>query len=316
MRPNEGPKRPPTKPAAGKKRPTTAREPSPLFDEARQLRLKKSFAQHFLVDQAVHQRIVDLMTPEPKAVLEIGPGAGFLTQAMLGQGFNVTGVEIERDAIAYLSQKFANRPHFALVASDFLKYDVASFPADTFQVVGNLPYNLSTPILFHLVGELACPHDALRERISQMVLMVQWEVGQRLAAQAGTPGYNALSIATQWGYHVELGFKIPPKAFYPPPKVDSAVVRLTPRTAPPADVHDLKLLGQLVQGVFRYRRKTIANGLKHSGLIAPDAIASALEHAGIAPTERPERLDIQAFTSLANHLADCRKADKSPDATV
>lgn len=277
--------------------------PNRLLAEARHLRLKKRFAQHFLIDEAVLDRIVATVDPQAdETILEIGPGSGFLTEKLLSRSPSVIAVELERHIAGYLRRKFETAPNLQIVESDILKFDFNAMEAPTFKVVGNLPYNISAPILFMLAGELDRPDHPLRRRIEKATLMVQREVGERICASPGSKAFNALSVSIQYWFETELNFTVPSKAFYPPPKVESAVVTLTPRKEPLVPVKDLAIFARLVKAAFGQRRKTLKNAL--SAFAEPpvlDKILTSVEAAhGPVRGLRAEALSIEAMGALAD----------------
>ena len=212
---------------------------------------RKRFGQHFLADQAVIEAIVDVIDPKPgQALVEIGPGLGAMTNPLVERCERLTVVELDRD----LAARLRKRNELNVIESDVLKVDFAGVAAQAGQklrVVGNLPYNISTPILFHLlehVGHVVDQH-----------FMLQKEVVDRMAASPGNKDYGRLSVMLQWRYDIESVLDVPPEAFDPPPRVDSAVVRMQP--LPLAVGVDAKLLGELVTVAFSQRRKLLRNTL-------------------------------------------------------
>lgn len=253
---------------------------------------RKRFGQNFLQDANVIRRIVSCITPaRGQVVLEVGPGQGALTQPLLDSGAHIVAVEIDRDLAAALRERHASTPHFTLREMDALQLDLGVVAAEVgtsqFRVVGNLPYNISTPLLFHLLQQ--------RQYITDMHFMLQKEVVQRLAAEPGGKDYGRLSVMAQYYCHVSLLFDVPPGSFFPPPKVMSAIVRLQPRT-PATLAKDEQLLSTLVNTAFQQRRKTLRNTLK---TIASEAQILA---ANIKPDARAETLSVSDFVHLANIL--------------
>lgn len=272
-----------------------------LRESARHLRLKKRFSQNFLVDESVLNRIVDCVDPSPADhVVEIGAGAGFLTERLLPRAGYLTAVELERRMVAYLTEKFQGVPGLTLVAEDILRFNFDTIAAPSFKVVGNLPYAITSKILFRLAGELEQTDYPLRQRIESCVLMVQKEVGERIAAEPGTKAYNALSIGLQFWFETRLAFVVPANAFYPAPKVTSAVVVLTPRAQPAASVQDLRLFSRLVHAAFSHRRKTLWNSLKSASFGNPDHVEAALTAVGLDKVCRADTLSIQTFADLSH----------------
>jgi 16S rRNA (adenine1518-N6/adenine1519-N6)-dimethyltransferase len=252
---------------------------------------KKRFGQHFLHDRGVVQRILDAFDPQPgETLVEIGPGPGALTRPLLERSAPLHVVELDRDLAARLRSDF---PAGKLVVheADALKFDFCALTptGGKLRVIGNLPYNISTPLLFHLLDQSTCIQD--------MLFMLQKEVVDRLAAAPGGKDYGRLSVMIQWQLLVEKLFDVPPGAFTPPPKVDSSVVRLVPHSVPPVQVRDAEVFAQVVRAAFAQRRKTLRNNLK--GLLTTDR----LESLGIDPQRRAETLTLAEFAELANALS-------------
>jgi 16S rRNA (adenine1518-N6/adenine1519-N6)-dimethyltransferase len=254
---------------------------------------RKALGQHFLVDRNIVHKIVRLAQLQPgETVLEIGPGRGILTEALLDFSGAVIAIEVDSSLYAHLRDKFAKRSGLKLIEGDALDFDYACLP-ESYLVVANLPYYLSTPLLFRLLKEGA--------RISRMVLMLQAEVAGRLAASPGGKEYGVLSIAAQFRSEVRLAFKVSATCFQPPPRVDSAVVVLTPLLLPRVCVENEGFFFKVVRAGFAHRRKSLANSLRDEGF-NPEMTRAALTEAGIDGTRRAETLSIQEFGTLANHL--------------
>jgi 16S rRNA (adenine1518-N6/adenine1519-N6)-dimethyltransferase len=212
---------------------------------------RKRFGQHFLVDPGVIDRIVAAVSPRPgEALVEIGPGLGAITQPLLERAGRLVVIELDRD----LAARLRGRPGLEVLEADVLQVDFASLAERAgrpLRLVGNLPYNISSPILFHLLPVAA--------RVVDQHLMLQKEVAQRLSAAPGGREYGRLTVMLQWRYEIETLFDVPPDAFDPPPKVQSAVLRMEPRKAPAAV--DPALLGELVRVAFSQRRKLLRHTL-------------------------------------------------------
>ena len=212
---------------------------------------RKRFGQHFLTDGAIIDAIVDAIAPEPgQALVEIGPGLGAMTDPLVARCHKLTVIELDRD----LAQRLRKRPELDVIESDVLQVDFAALSlarGQQLRVVGNLPYNISTPILFHLL-------DASEHVIDQH-FMLQKEVVDRMAAAPGSKDYGRLSVMLQWRYAIESVLDVPPESFDPPPRVDSAVVRMRP--VPPVPGVDAALLGEMVRVAFSQRRKLLRNTL-------------------------------------------------------
>lgn len=252
-------------------------------------RARKRFGQHFLHDEAVVDRILDSLDLESGlTVIEIGPGRGALTVPLLQRLPALHVIEIDRDLAADLQARYGADGRLTVHCVDALKFDFCGAASGRLLVVGNLPYNISTPLLFHLLDHLQC--------IAQMVFMLQREVARRLCAEPGGRDYGRLSVMIQSRCAVQSLFNVPPGAFTPPPRVESSVVRLTPAAAIPAIV-DRGVFDSIVRTAFSHRRKTLRNALK--GVI-DEALLAEL---GIPAQNRPEDLPVSAYAALANAKA-------------
>ena len=250
---------------------------------------RKRFGQNFQTDHGVIGRIADAIAPTEKDhLVEIGPGQGALTEMLAPVGCRLDVVELDRDLVAGLLAAFSIYDRFKLHSADALKFDFASLVEDgkPLRVVGNLPYNISTPLIFKLLENAAIIQD--------MHFMLQLEVVERLAAQPGSKAWGRLGIMAQYQCQVEHLFDVPPSAFNPSPKVQSAIVRLTPRQQAHWEDCQEDQLRQVVQAAFAQRRKTLRNNLK--GLIDGEA----LESLGIDPGCRAETLELSQFIEIAN----------------
>ncbi len=277
--------------------------PNPLYEEARRLRLKKRFSQNFLTNPGVLDRIADLMQMAPgETLVEIGPGAGFLTERLLPKAEKLIAVELDRRMCQYLAAKFPSEknPQLQLVQHDILSFNFDEVPAPRFKVVGNLPYAITSKIMFLLAGELEQRDYPLRHRIQQLTVMVQKEVAERITAVPGQRAYNPLSIALQFWFEPRLDFIVPSNNFYPAPKVESAVITLIPRSDPAAVVHDMALFGRLVRTAFSQKRKTVRNALIGGNFATPEIIDQIFESTGISSGLRAEAISVQSFGELSN----------------
>ncbi len=255
--------------------------------------VRAAFGQHFLIDKNIVRKIVRLAQLQPgETVLEIGPGRGILTEALLEASRLVVAIELDAALCVHLRETIGARPNFQLIEGDALAFDYAQVPSP-FLVVANLPYYVSTPLLFRLLEQ--------RRRIDRLVLMLQEEVAVRLAAAPGGKEYGALSIATQLWCDVRVSFKVPASCFRPKPKVGSAVVALMPLAQPKVAVRDEKMFFKVVRGGFAHRRKALLNSLRDEGFEAAPT-AAALKKAGIDPRRRAETLSLAEFASLADAL--------------
>jgi 16S rRNA (adenine1518-N6/adenine1519-N6)-dimethyltransferase len=251
---------------------------------------RKRFGQHFLHDQGILRKIVQAIAPERgDNVVEIGPGEGALTLPLLRELGHMTVIELDRDLVPRLRAAAEGVGTLQIVNADVLTVDFSALAKGVpLRVVGNLPYNISSPILFHCIEHI----DAIRD----MHFMLQKEVVDRMAAKPGSKVYGRLSVMLQLVCRVDPLLSVPPGAFRPPPKVDSAVVRLTPRIPSERTFEDFALVERIVKAAFGQRRKTLSNAL--GDLAGADAIRAA----GIDPRTRAEQLEPAAFVRLAETI--------------
>ena len=254
-------------------------------------RPRKRFGQNFLHDPLVIQRIVQVINPMPgQRLVEIGPGQGAITLPLLRACRQLEVVELDRDLIQPLAEKTATAGELVIHQQDALRFDFRSLAkGEKLRTVGNLPYNISTPLLFHLIAQ----SDAIQD----MHFMLQKEVVDRMAAAPGSGDYGRLSVMVQYHCRVEPLFRVGPGAFKPAPKVDSAFVRLIPWPEPPFPVKNTGDLTVLVRQAFSQRRKTLRNALK--SLLSEQDIRAT----GTDPSARPETISVEQFVALANQLA-------------
>lgn len=249
---------------------------------------KKRFGQNFLSDSGVIRSLVDAIAPaRDDLMVEIGPGLGALTQPLLQRLDHLHVVELDRDIIRWMQQQYAGNS-ITIHNSDALKFDFAAL-GKPLRVVGNLPYNISTPILFHLLDQV--------DSILDMHFMLQKEVVERMVAAPSTPAYGRLSVMLQYRLHMQYLITVPPEAFEPPPKVESAFVRGVPYASLPYPATDEALFAKVVLNAFGQRRKTLRNTLK--GML-DDAGFTEL---GIDSQLRAENLGVADFVRIANYLA-------------
>ena len=268
---------------------------------------RKRFGQNFLHDTNVIEKIVRAITPSAdNLIVEIGPGKGAMTAPLLATHKKLTAIEVDRDLAKHLQEKFADETGFTLINQDVLTVDFDSLTKDTNNtestqndnqntdtrqklcILGNLPYNISTPLIFHLLSFF--------DNIADMTFMLQLEVANRLCALPGDDDYGRLSIMAQYYCDVEKLFIVPPTAFNPQPKVYSAIVRLKPHSELPYKAKDHKVFSSVVRTAFNQRRKTIRNSLKN--VCSSDQL-SAL---GIDPQLRPENLSLQDYVNISNTI--------------
>lgn len=254
-------------------------------------RPRARFSQHFLQDRAIIARLVEVIDPKPgETVVEIGPGLGALTEPLLERLGRLDVVEIDTRLVAALRRRFSGIEGLRIHHADALTFDFASLASETpgLRVVGNLPYHISTPLLFHLFA-----HSPI---LADMHFMLQRELVQRLVSPPGSRRYGRLSVTVQYHCRVEKLFDVKPEAFRPVPRVASTVIRLTPHSEPPVPLASLSAFESLVARAFAQRRKTLRNSLK--GWLNEDQIRAA----NVDPGTRPETLDLADFAELANLL--------------
>jgi 16S rRNA (adenine1518-N6/adenine1519-N6)-dimethyltransferase len=250
----------------------------------------KKYGQHFLSDARILEGIVDALAPTPAdTVVEIGPGRGSLTDILVERSGRLIAVEIDRALSAELRKKYLDRPNVEILQADVLETDLHAVAGPDFLLIGNVPYYITTPIVFKAL-------DAPIPRRS--VFLVQREVAERMAAKEDTESYGALSINVGVVASVEIMFDVPRGAFRPPPKVDSAVVRLTPRAKPLVAAESLPAFRAFVQAAFGLRRKQMQRVIRTVRGLPPEEASALLERARIDQTVRPEVLSPEAFARL------------------
>lgn len=258
-------------------------------------RFKKALGQNFLKDRNVVEDIIEGSgITENTRVLEIGPGVGSLTEAMLEKAESVTAVELDANLIPILEEEFKDRENFRLLYGDILKMDIGEIMGDKeFITVANLPYYVTTPIIIKLLEE--------DSNLRSLTVMVQKEVAERLTAKPGTKDYGSLTLLTEYYTKAEIVRIVPPECFIPAPKVESAVIRLDIREVPPVTVKDTDFMMRVIKESFAMRRKTIANNLKKIAG-SPENLRSALQKASIDPGRRGETLSLSEFALLSDAL--------------
>jgi len=274
-----------------------------LNDES-QHKARKRFGQNFLIDHGVIRDIVRAVHPQKDDVIvEIGPGKGAITQLLADSCENISVIELDRDLVPWLKVKFEKHPNFQLFQADALQFDFAQLikNGQPLRIVGNLPYNISTPLIFHLL--------TYSTKVRDMHFMLQKEVVKRMAAQAGDSAYGRLGIMVQYYCAVENLFEVPPTAFDPAPKVDSAIVRLVPHKELPYPATNFKTLEQLVNVAFQQRRKTLRNALKQ--LLDP----AIIEQLPIDTSARAEEISLAEFVATSNLLYQIQSSVNTPSAS-
>ncbi len=252
---------------------------------------RKRFGQNFLHDPNVIANILANLYAKPKEHwVEIGPGQGALTSPLLNKGVVLDVVELDRDLVSFLKTKFKDRPLLTIHSADALRFDFSklALASEKLHIVGNLPYNFSTPLLFHLLDYAG--------DIADMHFMLQKEVVDRICASPGSKKYGRLSVMVQYYYAVESLFDVYPESFDPAPQVTSSIIRLIPHAKPPVDIKDLSLFSKVLSQAFSQRRKTLRNSLKAF------LNEEALSNLGINPSARAETISLQDFAKLSNSL--------------
>lgn len=260
---------------------------------------RKRFGQNFLHDQNVIQEILAcIQIASADHWVEIGPGQGALTEPLLKKAERLDIVELDRDLVALLKNKFNQERHLTIHSADALVFDFSTLAQNEskLRVLGNLPYNISTPLMFHLIS--------YANSISDMHFMLQKEVVDRICASPGNKKYGRLSVMMQYFCAVEPLFEVYPESFDPVPKVMSAVLRLIPHKLPPVQIDNLACLNQVVTQAFSQRRKTLRNSLKK---LVPENIFSTL---AVDPAVRAEELSLNEFARLSNYLSKTQKTEK------
>lgn len=258
----------------------------------------KRFGQHFLTDKTILTGIVDALAPTSSdTVVEIGPGRGSLTEILADRAGRLVAVEIDRALAAQLRERYAGRPNIEIVEGDFLRIDPRALAGDDYLLIGNVPYYITTPIVFKAL-EPPIPRRS--------VFLVQLEVAERLAAKEGSESYGALSVNVAMVATVEQVLRVPAGAFRPPPKVESAVVRLAPKPQPMVAFSDLHRLRAFVQAAFGQRRKQMQRVLRAVRSVTPEQATEVLGPVGIDPRERPENVSPSQWAALYARLRELK----------
>jgi len=259
---------------------------------------RKGLGQHFLIDRNILNKIIRTAGIEKEdVVLEVGPGLGEMTLVLAHHARKVIAVEIDQKLVEILRKKIKDDPNVEVLRHDVLEIDFKELgdrERTVFKVVANLPYQISTPLLFRFIEA--------RQFFSTLTLMLQKEVADRMVASPGKKEYGPLSIFVQLYSTPSVRFLVRPSAFFPPPKVESAVVHIVWREKPAVKLRDTAWFKEVVRGCFGYRRKTLMNALKHSGLFIPQALEEKLKGIGLDTQRRPETLTIEEFAYLAEAL--------------
>lgn len=271
------------------------------YNRAKQFRTKKRLGQNFLVDGSVIDFIIDNANlSKDDTVVEIGPGAGFVTERLVQEAGTVHAIELDEDAVEVI--KKINTNNLNIIHNDVLKVDFEQF-GKNLKIVANIPYYITSPILAHLLGEIDDLNNKNRNCIDEIILMVQYEVAQRLVATEASPSkqYGLLTILAQFYSDVEIIKKVPSKCFFPRPKVDSALVKFKVKKSPLVQCEDYKFFRKVLKAAFAARRKNIKNCLTNAGFDKA-AVQKTLEEMNIPENARGESLSIQTFGELADKL--------------
>ncbi len=273
------------------------------------LPVRKRFGQNFLVNNDILKQIADKANLEPDDfVLEIGPGHGALTEKLIEKSKQVVAVEIDRDLVNALTQKFKNEPKLNIVSQDILELDFNQLPLEKYnfenrKAIGNIPYYITTPIIMKMIDEENLKQYGISKTtqiFSELIIMLQKEVGERLLAKPGTKEYGALTVISQYACNITPLLIVDRKSFFPAPKVDSMVVSLKMKTEDEYKIHSPEIFWRIIHGVFTSRRKTLRNSLKIAKFTPQqiDKIAGTFD-LGI----RGETMDISSFAELSNTIA-------------
>lgn len=278
------------------------------YNRARQFRTKKRLGQNFLVDGSIIDFIIEkACLSKADTVVEIGPGAGFVTEQLVQNAGNVVAIELDEEAVEVVKKIGAK--NLQIVHSDVLKVDFSQF-GKGLKVVANIPYYITSPILAHLLGEIDDLEHVNRNCIDEVILMVQYEVAQRLVATETSPSkqYGLLTVLAQFFADVEIIKKVPSKCFYPRPKVDSALVKLKVRKEPLLKLSDYKFFRRVLKAAFASRRKNIKNCLCNAGF-DKEVVSKTLQQLNISENTRGESLSIETFGKLSESLKEnlCNK---------
>ena len=256
---------------------------------------KKYLGQHFLKDSSIISKIIETADiGKEDAIIEIGPGRGALTFRLAELAGKVMAIEIDHDLFESLHERAASYPNLTIIEADALKFPYEEIETK-FKVVANLPYYISTPILFRLME--------LRHKITSMTVMLQKEVANRIVASPGSKDYGILSIAVQFYAIPAIAFEIPPGAFYPAPEVDSAVLKITPRERVAVEVKNENLFWAVIKSAFSHRRKTLLNSLSMAGF-NKEIVVRILGEMDVDPAVRPEDISLEQWGKIVNDLVD------------
>ncbi len=285
------------------------------LQKAKKFKTKKRLGQNFLVDPNIIEKIIEESSlSKDDVVLEVGPGIGFVTEKIAQVATKILAVEIDEDAIEEL--KKLSYSNIKIINKDILKIDISELTDNPIKIIANIPYYITSPIIVHLLGEIDEIEHTNRKMVKEVILMVQYEVAQRIIANemSASKEYGLLSILVNYWTKPELIAKVPAKSFYPVPKVDSALVKLKVREKPAIELKNPKLFRRVIQASFRMRRKTIKNALVNSGF-DNSVINESLSQAGISSSIRGEKLSMHDFERIAcaiEEIMDGKSKGKNP----
>jgi len=272
------------------------------FERARFFKTKKRLGQNFLIDGEVIASIIKYSDISPEdTVIEIGPGVGFVTEQLVKHAKEVIAIELDEEAIAEL--KKLNAPNLKIIHKDILKTDLSELSESKFKIVANIPYYITSPIIAHLLGEIDDLNNKNRNKITDILLMVQEEVANRMVATEKSPSkqYGLLTILSQFWADVKIVRHVGRKSFFPSPKVNSAIVKLKVRQTPRLELSDYGHFKKTIKAAFSQRRKNIKNCLL-SGGFSRENIKNAMEKLGLDENIRGEKLSIEQFGQLSEAL--------------
>lgn len=269
---------------------------------AKSLKAKKRLGQNFLVNPLILDKIIEAANPScDETIIEIGPGAGFVTSLLADRCKEIIAVELDEDMIAHLNT--LQLSNLKLVHDDILNIEFKDLVGQKVKVVANIPYYITTPILLHLIGEVDDDVCSNREHVSEIILMVQEEVGRRIVAtnKSKNKEWGALSILVNYWCAPEIICKVPARSFWPAPKVDSVLIKITLLEKPSINVNNRKLFRRIVKAAFNFRRKTLKNALFLAGL-SQEVVLKSLSDMGLKDTIRGESLSLEEFGQLTNSI--------------
>ena len=272
------------------------------YERAKFFRTKKRLGQNFLIDGEVIKSIIDKANIKPDdTIIEIGPGVGFVTEQLVKYAKHVIAIELDEEAVNEL--KKLNAPNLTIIHNDILKTDISTLCEGKVKVVANIPYYITSPIIAHLLGEVDDLENKNRHKITEIILMVQEEVARRMAADENSPSkqYGLLTILSQFWADVEIFRHVGRRAFYPAPKVNSALVRLVINDKPRVELSDYTHFRKTVKAAFSQRRKNIKNCLL-SGGFSKENIQNAMSKLGLDENTRAEKLSIETLAALSEEL--------------